>query len=353
MAYWDAKDKSYYATVTLEGKRKRIKLHGITRKKEADLEEAKIKLKISNGEFYDLKKATSAKLASELIPLYIENWAKVNNRGWKQNLKNIERFIEVIGDKKVDDYTTLDIDVYKRKRQQNVKNTSINRELCTISGFFSKLEEWGELKEKNLKIKEISVAYDEEHRDRVPTPVELRRIFESIHDPELFLIIETLCMTGLRRSDVIDLTVEKLKFDEEIIQFKQDVTQGKTGKKVTFILHPRLQNDLLLWINTNKIKHGKIFTMTARELSESFRILCKLLNIKDLVLHDLRHVFGTTLAMTRVNGIAIDPFALSKLMGHSDLKMTDRYINPLDEYKKQFIDNMPTAFLPDKMPEID
>ncbi|MGA2143277.1 MAG: site-specific integrase [Brevinematales bacterium] len=353
MAYWDNKDRAYYASVILEGKRKRIKLHGITRKKDADIEEDKIKFKISIGEFYDLKKQKPARLASELITLYIENWAKVNNKGWRQDENNIKRFIEVVGDKKIEDYTTLDIDIYKRERQKSVKNTTINRELNTISGFFSKLEDWGELKEKKVKLKDIPVPYDEMHRDRIPTPVELRQIFESIHDPELFLIIETLCMTGLRRSDVLDLTIEKLKFDQEIIQYRQTMTQGKTGKRVTIILHPRLRSDLILWIQTNGIKEGKLFSMTARELSDSFSILCRLLNIKDLVLHDLRHVFGTTLAATRVNGISIDPFALSKLMGHSDIKMTDRYINPLDEYKKQFIDNMPTGFLPEKMPDID
>ncbi len=353
MAYWDEKDKAYYASVTLEGKRKRIKLHGIMRKKEADAEEARLKLKISTGEFYDLRKQKSSKMAGELITLYIENWSKVNNKGWRLDRNNIERFIEVIGNKKIDDYTTLDIDIYKKERQKEVKNTTINRELSTISGFFSKLEEWGELKEKKVKFKDIHVPYDEMHRDRIPTPVELKMIFESIHDPEFFLIIETLCMTGLRRSDVLDLTIEKMKFDQEIIQFKQSITQGKTGKKVTIILHPRLRNDLLLWIKSNNIKEGRIFTMSAREVSETFSVLCRLLNIKNLVLHDLRHVFGTALAATRVNGIAIDPFALSKLMGHSDIKMTDRYINPLDDYKKQFIDNMPTGFLPEKIPDID
>jgi integrase len=353
MAIWFNKDKAYYASVTLDGKRKRIKLPGVTRKKEADAEEAKLRLKISTGEYFDLKKQKPSRLASELVPLYIENWSKVNNKGWRQDQNNIEKFVEIVGNKKIDDYTTLDIDIYKRERQKTVKNTSINRELNTISGFFSKLEEWEELKEKKVKLKDIPVPYDEMHRDRIPTPVELKMIFESIHDPEFFLIIETLCMTGLRRADVLNLTIEKLKFDQEIIQFRQSMTQGKTGKKVTIILHPRLRDDLFFWIKANGIKEGRIFFMSVREVSETFSVLCKLLNIKNLLLHDLRHVFGTALAATRVNGIAIDPFALSKLMGHSDIKMTDRYINPLDDYKKQFIDNMPTGFLPQKMPDID
>ena len=48
--------------------------------------------------------------------------------------------------------------------------------------------------------------------------------------------------------------------------------------------------------------------------------------------HDLRHAFGTGLAE---NGV--DPKTIMELMGHSDLRMTMRYLHTSDEKKKEAV----------------
>ena len=55
-------------------------------------------------------------------------------------------------------------------------------------------------------------------------------------------------------------------------------------------------------------------------VSSAFKSACKRTGIKDFRFHDLRHDFGSNLVQS---GISI--YSVKELMGHKDVKMTERY----------------------------
>lgn len=56
-------------------------------------------------------------------------------------------------------------------------------------------------------------------------------------------------------------------------------------------------------------------------LSHKFRVLADGAGYPNVRLYDLRHTFGTVMTMA-----GVDPFHVSRLMGHTDIKTTQRYV---------------------------
>jgi integrase len=82
----------------------------------------------------------------------------------------------------------------------------------------------------------------------------------------------------------------------------------------------------------------------------SFRTALKNAGIKDFRFHDLRHCFGSWLAMSNVNDKG-----RMELMGHKDPKMTLRYTHLSPGYKRQAVANLPkfgAGVMESKSPEI-
>ena len=65
------------------------------------------------------------------------------------------------------------------------------------------------------------------------------------------------------------------------------------------------------------------------KLQRSFKKACKRAEITDLRFHDLRHTVGTRLGE---EGVPIQ--TISKLLGHTSTKMTERYVHPEESVKK-------------------
>ena len=72
-----------------------------------------------------------------------------------------------------------------------------------------------------------------------------------------------------------------------------------------------------------------------KEPKKSFKSAVKAANIKEIRMHDMRHRFGTRLAN---NGA--DRKVIQDLLGHTDPKMTDRYIQVSNEFLKRNISKL-------------
>lgn len=133
---------------------------------------------------------------------------------------------------------------------------------------------------------------------------------------ELFLFS---CYTGLRYSDVINLK------KENIVDFKKVVIEMKKTKRIVEV--PLNQWALKILIkNGIRLKKPKDFVFKSREnvsVNRDLKIIARISNInKNLTFHVARHSFGSVLANNRVQ-----PFYIMKLMGHKDVRMTERYVN--------------------------
>ncbi len=131
------------------------------------------------------------------------------------------------------------------------------------------------------------------------------------------------CYTGLRFSDVMNFR------KENIIDFKKIVVVMKKTKRTVEV--PLNQYAIKLLVKCNvKSKKPKDFIFERREnvsVNRDLKTIAKIAKIdKEVTFHVARHSFGSMLAK---NGV--QPFYIMKMMGHKDIRMTERYVNSDDE----------------------
>jgi integrase len=89
----------------------------------------------------------------------------------------------------------------------------------------------------------------------------------------------------------------------------------------------------------------EILTIPFGRLRRSFKGACKKADIKDLRFHDLRHTVGT-----RLTDAGVPLQAIAKLLGHTTIRVTERYSHPEESVKKgtdllaQFSDSFTDKF---------
>lgn len=124
------------------------------------------------------------------------------------------------------------------------------------------------------------------------------------------------CYTGLRFSDVSNLKREQIK------EGRIEIIMQKTDKKIEIPLNKNAKGILKRFKDRkldNRIFPFRCNVSVNRDLK--FIALRAKIN-KRVSFHTARHTFGSTLAENKVQ-----PFYIMKLMGHSDMRMTSRYVN--------------------------
>jgi len=133
--------------------------------------------------------------------------------------------------------------------------------------------------------------------------------------------------TGLRIDEV--LSAERADVDLDNLLFK--VSHGKGSKERVVPFSLPLRKLLFRYLKQHKPQHGDLLffagvgqKINQRNALRAFKGLCKRLRITGVrcSFHTLRHTFAT--AYLRNGG---DPFRLQRVLGHTKLEMTRRYVN--------------------------
>ena len=169
-----------------------------------------------------------------------------------------------------------------------------------------------------------------DQKERVLTPEEELRLLDAI--PEEFKATILIALnTGMRLGEILGLRWEWIDLEEGIINLPQTHTKSKRSRKVP--INPIVRRILL----ENRLKSGgnefvfprRSYHSILGKLRRSFKEACKRVGITDLRFHDLRHTVGTRL------GEAGTPIqTISKLLGHTSTRMTERYVHPEESVKK-------------------
>ena len=206
---------------------------------------------------------------------------------------------------------------------------SINSMLASLNSLFSYLN-WTDLKVKSIKFQQQ--IYRSEEKEL--TKAEYMRLVRSAKQAgrkRLNLLIQTICGTGIRVSELQYITLEAVKSGEAIVSLK-----GKT--RSVFIVCD-LQKKLLRYAKEQKIKSGAIFiTRSGKPLGRiniwrEMKGLCEQagVNPQKVFPHNLRHLFARTFYRLD-NDIA----KLADILGHSSIDTTRIYIiTPGNEHRRQ------------------
>ena len=218
-----------------------------------------------------------------------------------------------------------------------VKKSTIRTFWFKLHVFFVWLHKRGYIEENPLKtIKPPQVEYIDFRR---LTDREIHKIYAAIvcHSANSFMMrrdtamISLLLYCGLRKGEFVSLQIRDIDlYKNEII------IRGETSKsKRTRILkiHPTLALHLKDYIkerNVNGLKTEHLFAsikkdcgLTVFGLKHWVDTLIKKSGI-DFHLHQFRHTFACKLAEANVN-----VFKIQKMMGHTDIAMTMKYVRSL------------------------
>ena len=209
---------------------------------------------------------------------------------------------------------------YKQKLLENgYAVRSVNSVLASLNSLFSFLG-WHDCRVKTLKVQRQVFCPEEKELTKAEYE-RLCRAAQSKHNERLNLILQTICGTGIRVSELPFITVEAVKSGEAVVSLK-----GKT--RTVFLVKP-LQKKLLRYISEQKIQSGAVFiTRTGKPMSRTniwreMKGLCEQagVNPQKVFPHNLRHLFARVFY-----GIEKDIEKLADILGHSSINTTRIYI---------------------------
>ena len=196
---------------------------------------------------------------------------------------------------------------------------SINSMLASVNSLFAFLG-WQDLKVKSFKVQQQIFCPEEKELTKAEY-VRLVNTAKANRNERLCLVLQTICGTGIRVSELQFITVEDVMLGEATVSCK-----GKT--RSVFIVRD-LQKKLLRYAAEQGIKSGCIFiTRNGNPISRTniwrdMKSLCEDagVNPNKVYPHNLRHLFARVFY-----GIEKDIAKLADILGHSSINTTRIYI---------------------------
>lgn len=260
---------------------------------------------------------------------YLQNEEKSENTIQKY-LRDAKAFGKFAGGKAI---TKEMVIAYKEYLKAHYAARSVNSMLACVNGLFSFLG-WQDLKVKSVKL-QLPVYCPEEKELTKGEYMRLVNTAVQKGNERLALILQTICGTGIRVSELRFITLEAVRGGEAIVALK-----GKT--RSVFIVR-KLRKKLLAYAKKQKIKSGMIFvTRTGKAISRTniwreMKSLCRQagVNPQKVFPHNLRHLFARVFyAMEK------DIAKLADILGHSSINTTRIYIISTGLEHRRRMENM-------------
>ena len=245
-------------------------------------------------------------------------------------IRDVNAFAEWLGENILDKEAVL---TYKENLSKNYAPASVNSILASLNSFFA-FNEWYLLRVKNLKIqRQIFV-----NKDKELTKAEYERLLtaaKSKGNEQLYFLMQTICATGIRVSELRYITVESLKAQKAQINLK--------GKMRVIIVPKELCKMLLQYSKEHKITNGSVFvSKNGKALDRSniwkmMKALCESAGVsrEKVFPHNLRHLFARTFY-----SLQKDIVRLADILGHSSVNTTRIYTMETGETHRRQIQKL-------------
>lgn len=245
-------------------------------------------------------------------------------------IRDVNAFSAFIGNMKIEKETVIS---YKRHLQEHYAVRSVNSMLASINSLFAFLG-WHDLKVKSLKLQQQVYCPEEKELTKAEY-ARLCRAAHQKHNERLNLILQTICGTGIRVSELQFITVEAVKCGEAVVSCK--------AKTRSVFIVKELKQKLLRYAAKQGIKSGMIFvTRTGKPISRTniwreMKALCIEANVnpQKVFPHNLRHLFARVFY-----GIEKDIAKLADILGHSSINTTRIYIISTGTEHRKRMENM-------------
>jgi len=253
--------------------------------------------------------------------------------------KDIERYLYSLGERERSDATiqkythdlTLLLDYldgrppiktilirWKENLVERYAPATVNSILAAVNGFFSFMG-WKDLTIKLLAVQK-SPFRDEGKELTQEEYTRLVRVAENTGKKRLSLVLQTICATGIRVSELKYITVEAVHSGRARVNNK--------GKRRMVFLPENLRRLLRKYLQKQKITAGAVFitrggkTLDRSNIWRDMKTLCKSAGVEPgkVFPHNLRHLFARTYYKAEK-----DLSRLADILGHSNVNTTRIY----------------------------
>ena len=203
--------------------------------------------------------------------------------------------------------------------EQGYDAGTVNGKLTALNAFF-RFADWEDCRVKSLK-RQHQVFREQERELTQDEYAQLLRTAEAMGRERLKLLMETICGTGIRVSEVRYITVETAKAGKAEVSLK--------GKVRTILLPAKLCRKLLKYAKRKKIASGEIFltrsgkAMSRKQIWAEMKSICEKAGVETSKVypHNLRHLFARCFYRA-----CRDIAKLADVLGHSSVETTRIYL---------------------------
>lgn len=233
------------------------------------------------------------------------------------------------GAKRLDEITADEIRQFKEARLKDGRSgATVNRDLECLRRMFCVAMKTDVIATSPFVVGKVEFL-PENRRERVLTFTEEKKYLDAA-SPVLRDVATIILELGLRPEEVFHMRAEDVYLSAvtpyvhvpggKTVNARRDVA---TTSKAEPVLHRRLANARGEYLFPLRIGGGHDWKQPMKQLHPAHRDALKDSGIKPpFRLYDLRHTYGT-----RAAEAGMDPLTLARLMGHADLKTTQRYVH--------------------------
>lgn len=165
-------------------------------------------------------------------------------------------------------------------------------------------------------------------RERYLTPEEIQRLREALEqseNPQLRYIVPLLLLLGCRKRELLDAQWEYVDLERRLLH----VPLSKSGKPRNIPLSLQaveMFKQLPRWKGCPFVIPNPKTLKPYVSLYEPWHLARKRAGLEDVRIHDLRHTAASMLVQSN-----IPIYTVSKILGHTQLKTTERYAHLADD----------------------
>lgn len=265
-------------------------------------------------------------------------WAEQNHRPSTRDKHLSEVFCQHFKTHSLRQMSVMAVEGFKQKRAKTFTRykkpfepSTINLELDTLSGILTLAVEHGYLRENPCR--KVARLETPEESCRYLLPDEETALMKHLEHDRAFLkpLVEVALATGFRQCELLALSKSSVDFARNNIfvvnpKWRKDLRKTKGNPMST------TSREVLSRL-FREVKGERFFAhdrtgepLTRGVVDQAFRRACQSAGVLNFRFHDLRHTFGT-----RLGDADVSLEKIARLMGHSNIKMTMRYVHPTDD----------------------
>lgn len=241
------------------------------------------------------------------------------------------RILEQFGNYTMQQLTSKELQVFYNEILDKGRTPSTAKKYITlISAIINLADKHGDFVGRN-PCKAVDMKPGDNQRTEYLSKERIQLLKKNCRADVWPVVFCALC-TGMRRGEILGLEWDRV----DLVNDNITLLKTKSAKKREIPILPELKD---MFLSMDSKNNGKVFAIGKNAFECCWKRMLKKLAISNLHFHDLRHTFASYFMMN--GGVITD---LQQILGHSSLKMTQRYAHLSPAHLKKSMQVMAGTF---------